>query len=87
MKKHTTYGRDAIVSAERSISTADNFLVFAKEVAYSHQEKWNGYGYPEGLAGDDIPISARLMAVADVYDALSAGVSTNHHSHTKKPWP
>ena len=42
----------------------------AKEIAYSHQEKWNGSGYPEGLSGDDIPISARLMAVADVYDAL-----------------
>jgi len=70
MKKHTTYGRDAIASAMMSISYADNFLVFAKEIAYSHQEKWDGSGYPEGLAGDDIPISARLMAVADVYDAL-----------------
>ncbi|MES2077215.1 MAG: HD domain-containing phosphohydrolase, partial [Pseudomonadota bacterium] len=42
----------------------------AKEIAYGHQEKWDGSGYPEGLAGDAIPISARLMAVADVYDAL-----------------
>ncbi len=70
MKKHTTYGRDAIAAAEQNISVADNFLVFAKEIAYAHQEKWNGSGYPEGLAGDDIPIAARLMAVADVYDAL-----------------
>jgi putative two-component system response regulator len=70
MKQHTTYGRDAIVAAEQNISQAGNFLVFAKEIAYSHQEKWNGSGYPEGLKGDDIPISARLMAVADVYDAL-----------------
>lgn len=46
------------------------YLSFAKEIAYSHQEKWNGKGYPEGLSGDDIPISGRLMAVADVYDAL-----------------
>lgn len=46
------------------------FLKLAKEIAYSHQEKWDGSGYPEGLSGDDIPISARLMAVADVYDAL-----------------
>jgi putative two-component system response regulator len=45
-------------------------LKFAKEIAGSHQEKWDGSGYPEGLAGEDIPISARLMAVADVYDAL-----------------
>jgi putative two-component system response regulator len=70
MKKHTTYGRDAILAAEGSISNADNFLLFAQEIAYSHQEKWDGSGYPEGLAGDDIPVSARLMAVADVYDAL-----------------
>jgi hypothetical protein len=47
-----------------------DFLQFAKEIAYCHQEKWDGTGYPEGLGGDDIPISARLMAVADVYDAL-----------------
>ena len=70
MKKHTIYGRDAIVSAVKSMNSADNFLVFAHEIAYSHQEKWDGSGYPEGLAGEDIPISARLMAVADVYDAL-----------------
>lgn len=70
MKRHTTYGRDAIAAAETSIESADNFLIFAKEIAYSHQEKWDGSGYPEGLAGEDIPLSARLMAVADVYDAL-----------------
>jgi len=70
MKKHTTYGRDAILSAENQISRADDFLKFAKEIAYYHQEKWDGSGYPEGIAGEDIPTSARLMAVADVYDAL-----------------
>jgi putative two-component system response regulator len=70
MKKHTTYGRDAIAAAETSIESADNFLIFAKEIAYSHQEKWDGSGYPEGMAGENIPLSARLMAVADVYDAL-----------------
>ena len=42
----------------------------AKEIAYSHQEKWDGSGYPLGLSGERIPLSARLMAVADVYDAL-----------------
>jgi len=46
------------------------FLTIAKEIAYSHQEKWDGSGYPEGLKGEAIPLSARLMAVADVYDAL-----------------
>jgi len=47
-----------------------DFLRMAKEIAYSHQEKWDGSGYPDGLAGDAIPIAARLMALADVYDAL-----------------
>jgi response regulator RpfG family c-di-GMP phosphodiesterase len=70
MKSHTTLGRDAIQHAEDQLGISVDFLHFAKEIAYSHQEKWDGSGYPEGLAADDIPISARLMAVADVYDAL-----------------
>lgn len=70
MKSHTTLGRDAIQHAEDQLGISVDFLRLAKEIAYSHQEKWDGSGYPEGLAADDIPISARLMAVADVYDAL-----------------
>ncbi|WP_422777555.1 HD-GYP domain-containing protein [Pseudomonas mediterranea] len=70
MKTHTTLGRDAIQRAEDQLGVAVDFLSLAKEIAYSHQEKWDGSGYPQALAGDDIPISARLMAVADVYDAL-----------------
>jgi putative two-component system response regulator len=70
MKTHTTLGRDAIEQAERQLGTPVEFLKLAKEIAYSHQEKWDGSGYPEGLAGEAIPVSARLMAVADVYDAL-----------------
>jgi len=70
MKTHTTLGRDAIVMAERLLDAPNSFLRFAREIAYSHQEKWDGSGYPEGLAGEAIPLSARLMAVADVYDAL-----------------
>lgn len=70
MKTHTTLGRDALASAEQSLGTDVEFLAMAKEIAYSHQEKWDGSGYPEGIGADDIPISARLMAVADVYDAL-----------------
>jgi putative two-component system response regulator len=70
MKTHTTLGRDAIEHAEKSLDVQVEFLALAKEIAYSHQEKWDGSGYPEGLSCDDIPISARLMAVADVYDAL-----------------
>ena len=70
MKTHTTLGRDAIEHAERALGTNVDFLAFAKTIALSHQEKWDGSGYPEGLSADDIPIAARLMAVADVYDAL-----------------
>jgi putative two-component system response regulator len=70
MKTHTTLGRDAIQHAERQLGMDVEFLSMAKEIAYGHQEKWNGTGYPEGHAGEAIPISARLMAVADVYDAL-----------------
>jgi putative two-component system response regulator len=70
MKTHTTLGRDAIEHAEKALGTNVAFLSFAKSIALSHQEKWDGSGYPQGLAGDDIPIEARLMAVADVYDAL-----------------
>jgi len=70
MKTHTTLGRATIEVAEQRLGRTFPFLQFAKEIAYSHQEKWDGSGYPEGLSGDAIPISARLMAVADVYDAL-----------------
>ena len=70
MKTHTILGKAAIEAAESRLGKSVPFLVCAKEIAYSHQEKWDGSGYPEGLAGDTIPISARLMALADVYDAL-----------------
>ena len=70
MKTHTTIGRDAIQHAEDQLNLSVEFLNCAKEIAYSHQEKWDGSGYPQGLRGAEIPISARLMAVADVYDSL-----------------
>jgi putative two-component system response regulator len=70
MKTHTTLGRDAILAAEKNLHAPSSFLRYAREIAYSHQEKWDGSGYPEGLVGPLIPLSARLMAVADVYDAL-----------------
>jgi putative two-component system response regulator len=70
MKTHTTLGRDAILAAEKLIGAEDTFLRLAREIAYGHQEKWDGSGYPQGAAEESIPISARLMAIADVYDAL-----------------
>ena len=69
MKKHAQYGKEAIDNAEQQYGTS-SFLSVAKEIAYSHHEKWDGTGYPQGLKGDEIPLSARLMAVADCYDAL-----------------
>lgn len=70
MKRHTVYGRDAIIAAEKTMEEPENFLITARDIAYCHHEKWDGTGYPRGLAGDTIPLSARLMAIADVYDAL-----------------
>lgn len=70
MKTHTTLGSRAIEHAEQALGTELDFLTMAKEIALYHQEKWDGSGYPHGLCGDDIPVSARLMAIADVYDAL-----------------
>jgi len=70
MKQHTVYGRDVILAVEANLGRSTKFLRLAYEIAYSHQEKWDGSGYPEGLAGDDIPLAGRLMAVADVYDSL-----------------
>lgn len=84
MKKHTEYGYQAICAAEGSLGYADNFLLFAKEIAYCHHEKWDGSGYPRGLSGEDIPLSARIMAIADVYDALiSQRVYKPAFSHEK----
>ncbi|MEN9352781.1 MAG: hypothetical protein RL318_106 [Fibrobacterota bacterium] len=70
MKRHSAIGREAICKAEAQLGVSANFLSVAKEIAGGHHEKWNGSGYPDGLAGLDIPLSARLMALADVYDAL-----------------
>lgn len=71
MKTHASLGADAISVAELELGDKENsFLRYAREIADCHHEKWNGQGYPQGLKGTDIPLSGRLMAVADVYDAL-----------------
>ena len=69
IRKHPVYGRDAILQAERKMG-GSRFLELARVIAYSHHEKWDGTGYPEALRGDEIPIPGRIMALADVYDAL-----------------
>lgn len=70
MKTHAVHGRDAIANAERFLGSDDSFLACARDIAFCHHERWNGSGYPQGLQGERIPLAARLMAIADVYDAL-----------------
>ena len=71
IKQHTTSGSEIISRAIDMVSEGDEgFLKEAKNLALYHHEKWNGKGYPKGLHGDEIPLSARIMAVADVFDAL-----------------
>ena len=69
MKSHTIAGADVINQTIESLPES-GYLEEAKNIAHYHHEKWNGKGYPEGLSGEDIPLSARIMAVADVFDAL-----------------
>ncbi len=70
MKTHAALGAAALEHAERDIRQPAEFLTLAKEIAHWHHERWDGTGYPDGLAGEAIPLSARLMALADVFDAL-----------------
>ena len=70
MRTHAKLGSDAIEQAEQDIEQPLAFLTLAKEIAHWHHEKWDGSGYPDGLKEDAIPLSARLMALADVFDAL-----------------
>ena len=81
IKKHTVYGRDILMKPEQTLGST-SFLKMAKEMAYSHQERWDGSGYPLGLKKEHIPLSGRLMAIADVYDALrSKRVYKKAYSH------
>jgi len=69
MKTHAVIGAQMLDDAIRDLHD-DSYLRVAREIVIGHHEKWNGMGYPYGLKGDEIPISARIMAIADVYDAL-----------------
>jgi HD-GYP domain-containing protein (c-di-GMP phosphodiesterase class II)/CHASE2 domain-containing sensor protein len=69
MKQHAEFGRKIIISTSQRIE-GDNFLAIAGEIAGTHHERWDGAGYPAGLSGRSIPLSGRIMAVADIYDAL-----------------
>jgi putative two-component system response regulator len=69
MKMHTIYGGESLMVGIKELGE-DSFLTLAREIALTHHEKWDGSGYPRGLREKDIPISGRLMALSDVYDAL-----------------
>ncbi|EFI33727.1 response regulator receiver modulated metal dependent phosphohydrolase [Desulfonatronospira thiodismutans ASO3-1] len=83
MKTHTTIGYDTLKSTIQQNPKA-NYLRMSADIARYHHEKWNGSGYPDGLAGEDIPLASRILAVADVYDALaSKRVYKDAFSHEK----
>jgi putative two-component system response regulator len=69
MKNHIIYGAKSLMVGINELGE-DSFLTLAKEIAITHHEKWDGTGYPKGLSKEEIPISGRLMALSDVYDAL-----------------
>lgn len=84
MKRHTLLGRNAIMAAEQRLAVPTPFLTMARDIAGSHHERWDGSGYPDGLAGAAIPLAARVMAVADVYDALVTNRPYKRaHSHAE----
>lgn len=73
MKTHTVKGAEILRQAQQYTSEQDGFFYLAMEIARSHHERWDSKGYPDRIAGEDIPLAARIMAVADVYDALTSG--------------
>ncbi|MDR1854353.1 MAG: response regulator [Azoarcus sp.] len=73
VRRHPEFGFQALLRQEEMSGGEREILAYAKQIIYSHHEKWNGSGYPQGLAGEAIPIAARLMALADAYDALTGG--------------
>lgn len=70
MKTHCVKGESMLARTRHEMGEGNLMLLFASQIARSHHERWDGSGYPDGLAGEEIPLAARLMAVADVYDAL-----------------
>jgi putative two-component system response regulator len=79
MQKHPAHGRDVILNAERDVGTRDDAILgLAKDIVYTHHEKWDGTGYPQGLHATEIPIAGRMMAVVDVYDAV---ITARHYQN------
>src|SRR5262249_169065 len=88
MRKHPTLGRDVILKAEARVGVRDDVtLEMAKDIVYTHHERWDGRGYPQGRRGPQIPVAGRVMALVDVYDAVRARSlyrSTLSHDDTVK---
>ena len=73
MRRHPALGRDVILKAEARVGVRDDAtLEMAKDIVYTHHERWDGAGYPQGLLGTAIPVAGRVMALVDVYDAVRA---------------
>ncbi|MCL2821007.1 MAG: response regulator [Oscillospiraceae bacterium] len=70
IKTHTSVGSHIIDSIAENLPDNDNYLKYAKDICHYHHERWDGNGYPTGLSGEEIPLSARIISVVDVYDAL-----------------
>lgn len=71
MKQHALYGGKALEEAAIEAGEGQSYLTLGRDVCYYHHERWDGTGYPFGLEGENIPLPARIVAVSDVYDALS----------------
>jgi CHASE2 domain-containing sensor protein len=73
IRRHPVLGRDVILNAQARVGVRDDAtLALAKDIVYTHHERWDGTGYPQGLSGEQIPVAGRVMAVVDVYDAVRA---------------
>ena len=72
MTRHTYQGREAIARAEKALGTQHELLTIAKDIIGSHHERWDGSGFPDGLSREDIPLPARIVAVADAYDGMTS---------------
>ena len=81
MKEHTLEGEKIIELALQDIGASSEYLTTAKQVSGGHHERWDGTGYPRGLKGDETPLCARIVAIADVFDALTC------RRPYKEPWP
>ena len=85
MRRHPELGRDVILKAEQQVGVHDDAtLAMAKDIVYTHHERWDGTGYPQGLRGADIPIPGRVMAIVDVYDAVVSAIALPPHDVTRR---